>query len=77
VRSSLLDINLRVGSWHGTAHNYYTRVEVKGIEKHSSLLRHEINYNSKKFYGTGKKLFFNEEIENALMQQKQDFLRII
>ncbi len=50
---------------------------MKDNEKHSSLLCYEINYNSKKFYGTGKKLFFNAEIENALMQQKQDFLRII
>jgi len=74
VRSTLLDVTL-MGRL--LANNYYKRVEVKDIEKNSSLLRHEINYNSKKFYGTGKKLFFNAEIENALMQQKQDFLRII
>ncbi len=50
---------------------------MKDNEKNSSLLCYEINYNSKKFYGTGKKLFFNAEIENALMQQKQYFLWII
>ncbi len=43
-----------------------TITQVQDIEKHSSLLRYEINYNSKKFYGTGKKLFFNAETEKCI-----------
>ncbi len=34
-------------------YKYYTRVEVKGIRKRSSLKRYGNNYRSKKFYSTG------------------------